>query len=208
MQGEGEANVFQRGLKKAFEPLRELGYVGMIDLNTIVTDEGVFGIEWTPRIGYDGTCNLTRLLPVDFGEFMWRVASNKPIPQLTPRDSFCASIVLSIPPYPMHGTPKMYREGVPILGLTTDKLESFFARDVRTEENNEDRFETAGVDGWIGSVLACGPTIHDAYSSAYEMVKSLKIADMMYRNDLEPTLVKRYLELREGGWLKTSYGKV
>ena len=207
MQGEGENNIFQRGLKKAFEPLRELGYVGMIDLNTIVTDEGVFGIEWTPRIGYDGTCNLTRLLPMDFGDFMWRVASNERIPQLTPRDSFCASIVLSIPPYPTHGPPKMYREGVPILGLTTDKLESFFARDVRTEENNADRLETAGVDGWIGSVLAVGPTIHDAFSAANDMVKSLKIPDMMYRNDLEPIFVRRYLELREGGWLKSTHSR-
>jgi phosphoribosylamine-glycine ligase len=206
MQGQGESSLFQRGLKKAFEPLREEGYVGMIDLNTIVTDEDVYGIEWTPRFGYDGTCNLTRLLPMEFGEFMWRVAANEPMPTLIAKDSFCASIVVGIPPYPMCGAPKkMYREGVPILGLSPDKLDRFFVRDVRTDENNEDRLETAGVDGWIGSPLALGPTIHDAYSAAYDMLKSIKLADMMYRNDLESTLIKRYLALREGGWLRSSH---
>ena len=207
MQGAGESSLFQRGLKKAFEPLREQGYVGMIDLNAIVNDEGIFGLEWTPRFGYEGTCNLTRLLPIEFGEFMWRVAANEPLPDLTPRDSFCASIRIGIPPYPISDAPaKMYQAGVPILGLSPDKLERFFARDVRTEETNDDRLETAGVDGWIGSVLAAGPTVHDACAGALDMVKVLKIPDMMYRNDLESVFVKRYLELREGGWLKTSYG--
>lgn len=209
MMGQGEPNVFQRGLGKAFEPLRELGYVGMIDLNAIVTDEDVFGLEWTPRFGYEGTCNLTRLLPIEFGEFMSRVAENAPMPTLTPKEGFCASIRIGVPPYPLPDLPdKFYREGVPIGGLSPDKLEHFYARDVRAEENNDDKLETAGVDGWIGSVLAVGPTIHDAFSAANDMVKSLKIPDMMYRNDLEAIFVRRYLELREGGWLKTTYGKV
>lgn len=207
MAGLGEPTVFQRGLKKAFEPLRELGYVGMIDLNSIVTDEDVFGLEWTPRFGYEGTCNLTRLLPIDFGEFMGRIAENAPMPTLTPKEAFCSSIRIGIPPYPLSELPKkLYREGVPIEGLSPDKLEHFFARDVRLEENNEDRLETAGVDGWIGSVLAVGPTLHNSFSAATDMVKALKIPDMMYRNDLEPNFVKRYLELRDGGWLRTSYG--
>jgi phosphoribosylamine-glycine ligase len=208
MMGQGEPNVFQRGLKKVFEPLRELGYVGMIDLNAIVTDEDVFGLEWTPRFGYEGTCNLTRLLPIEFGEFLGRVAENAPMPTLTPKEGFCASIRIGIPPYPLPKLPdKMYRKGVPIGGLDPEKLEHFFARDVRVSENDEDRLETAGVDGWIGSVLAVGPTIHDAFSAANEMVKSLKIPDMMYRNDLESIFVRRYLELREGGWLKSTHSR-
>lgn len=208
MPGLGEPTVFQRGLKKAFEPLRELDYVGMIDLNAIVTDEDVFGLEWTPRFGLEGTCNLTRLLPIEFGEFMYRVAAGDELGPISPKESFCASIRIGIPPYPMQDlSDKMYRAGVPINGLSPDKLEHFFARDLRVEENDGGRLETAGVDGWIGSVLAVGPTIHDAFCAANEMVKSLKIPDMMYRNDLESVFVRRYLELREGGWLKTSYGE-
>jgi phosphoribosylamine-glycine ligase len=202
-----ETTLFQRGLKKAYGPLRDDGFVGMIDLNTIVTDEGILGLEWTPRFGYEGSCNLTRLLPIEFGDFMYRVAANETMPDLTPKHSFCASVRLAIPPYPLSDGPdKLYREGVPISGLTPKVLDKFYARDVRCEETNEDKLETAGVDGWIGSVLAVGPTIHDAFCSTKEMIDSLKIPDMMYRNDIESVAARRYLALEQGGWLRTTYG--
>jgi phosphoribosylamine-glycine ligase len=202
-----EPQLFQRGLKRAYEALRDDGFVGMIDLNAIVADGEIFGLEWTPRFGYEGTCNLTRLLPIEFGDFMHRVATNETMPDLTPKHSFCASVRISIPPYPLgDGPTKIYREGVPIGGLTPRNLAHFFARDVRADENDEDRLETAGVDGWIGSVLAVGPTVHEAFASAYEMIASLKIPDMMYRNDLESVCAKRYLELQKGGWLRHDYG--
>ena len=202
-----EPTLFQRGLKKAYEPLREEGFVGMIDLNAIVADGEIFGLEWTPRFGYEGTCNLTKLLPIEFGEFMYRVAAGETMPDLAPKESFCASVRIGIPPYPLSDGPtKIYREGVPLGGLTPLNLKSFFARDVRASENDEDRFETAGVDGWIGSALTAGPTVHDAFSSAYALIASLKIPDMMYRNDLENLCAKRYLELQKGGWLRHDYG--
>lgn len=202
-----EPQVFQSGLKKAYESLRSDGYIGMIDLNSIVTDEGVFGVEWTPRLGYEGSCNLTQLLPIEFGDFMHRVAASETMPDLTPRNSFCASIRLAVPPYPLSDAPdKFYSEGTPLGGLTPKMLKCFYARDVRCEENNEDKLETAGVDGWIGAAMGVGPTIGDAFSDAKELVSSLNIPDVMYRNDLETSLAKRHLELERGGWLRTSYG--
>jgi len=201
-----EPLVFQRGLKKAYQSLRDDGYVGMIDLNAIVTDEGVFGIEWTPRFGYEGSCNLTQLLPIEFGDFMYRVAASETMPDLTPRNPFCASIRLAVPPYPLCDAPdKFYREGIPLGGLTPKVLKTFYARDVRCEENNEDKLETAGVDGWLGAAMGVGPNMGVAFFAARELVSSLSIPDVMYRNDLEASLCKRHLALEKGGWLGTSY---
>jgi phosphoribosylamine-glycine ligase len=200
---EREPELFKHGLKKAYEALREEGYVGMIDLNAIVTDDEIYGLEWTPRVGYEGTCNLTRLLPIEFGDFMHRIATNAALPDLTSPHAFCASVRLSVPPYPLADAPeKFYREGIPLGGVTRNMLKTFYVRDVRCEENNEDKFETAGVDGWIGSVMAVGPTIHSAFAATRDMIASLRIPDLQYRNDVEFVAAKRYLELEKGGWLR------
>lgn len=203
----GEPELFKRGLKKAFAPLRDDGFVGMIDLNTIVTDDGILGLEWTPRFGYEGSCNLTQLLPIEFGEFMARIATNETMPDLTPKHSFCASIRLSVPPYPLSDGPeKLYSAGIPIGGLTPKMLKSFYVRDIRCEETNEDKFETAGVDGWLGSPLGVGETIHHAFESVRECIQTIKVPDLQWRTDVEEVLAKRYTTLQKGGWLRDTHG--
>lgn len=202
-----EPLVFKRGLKKAYDTLVESGYVGMIDLNAIVTSEGVFGLEWTPRFGYDATCNLTRVLPIDFGDFLYRVAANENMPDLSPKIPFCASIRVSIPPYPLFEPAKnIYRKGVPIGGLTPKMLNNFYACDLRCKETNEDEFETCGTDGMIGAAMGSGESPHQAFQSARDLIRSLSIPDCQWRNDVEEAVAKRYSELEKGGWFRSGYG--
>jgi phosphoribosylamine-glycine ligase len=204
---EQENPIFNQGLRKAFEPLREAGYVGMIDLNAIVTDGELFGLEWTPRFGYEGTCNVASLLPMDFAEFMYRIAANQKLPDLAPRHSFCASIRLSIPPYPNDGLPKkFYKQGVPIEGMNRKLLTSFYALDMRLNETNEDLFETAGINGWLGAALGCGETIGQAFEHAQGVIDSIRVPDLMYRTDVRSVAAKRYVELERNGWLRPTWG--
>jgi len=198
-----ENPIFKKGLQKCIEPLQEMGYVGPIDLNTIVTpDGGCYALEFTPRFGYDATALLTRLLPVGFGEFLYAVAASaERVPDLSATHPFCASVRLSVPPYPSEGLPeKFYKEGVPIDGLREKELENFFAYDVQMKENGE--FETAGLCGWIGSPLCCGENIGYAFDAAYGMLSRLKVPNAQYRTDICENTARRYYLLREKGWLK------
>ena len=200
---ERENPLFEKGLKKCIQPLQELGYVGPLDLNTIVNDSGVWALEFTPRFGYDATSLLTRLLPVSFGDFLYAIASRQTVPDLSPKHSFCASARLSIPSYPSEGLPeKAYKAGVPISGLTEKNLDKFFIYDVRKRVEDGDDLESAGLCGWIGCPLSVGETIGAAFDGVTEMLKQVRVPNGMYRTDVVSNVAKRYSALREGGWLK------
>jgi phosphoribosylamine---glycine ligase len=196
-----ENALFEKGLKKCVEPLQELGYVGPIDLNTIVNAEGVWGLEFCARLGYDADALLVRLLPVKFSEFLYAVATGETVPDLTAKHPFCASVRLSIPPYPNELPPKYIKEGVPIENLKEDDLDKFFVYDCRRRGESDD-LETAGLCGWVGSSLSVGETPGAAFESAYEMLKQVRVPNGQYRTDICDATSKRYWKLREAGMLK------
>lgn len=194
--------LFEKGLKKCVEPLQELGYVGPVDLNTICNAEGVWALEFTPRFGYDATALLTRLLPIGFGDFLFAVASEQIVPEMILKHPFCASVRLSVPPYPSEGLPaKFYKEGIPVEGLSEKDLEKFYIYDVR-RRGESDELETAGLCGWIGSPMAVGETPGAAFDAAYEMLKEVRVPNGQYRTDVCEAACKRYWVLREQGLLK------
>jgi phosphoribosylamine--glycine ligase len=201
---ERENALFEKGLKKCIEPLQEMGYVGPLDLNTIVNDSGVWALEFTPRFGYDATALLTRLLPVSFGDFLHAIASGTSVSEdLTAKHSFCASVRLSIPPYPAEMLPnKCYKAGVPINGLTEKNLDKFFVYDCRKRAEEGDDLETAGLCGWVGSPLAVGETPGAAFQGAYSMLKEVRVPNGQYRTDVLSNTAKRYQELYDAGMLR------
>jgi phosphoribosylamine--glycine ligase len=194
--------LFEKGLKKAIQPLQEMGYVGPIDLNTIVNQEGCWGLEFCPRFGYDADALLTRLIGLNWGDFLYAIAADERPAEIIQKHTFCASVRLSIPPYPCEGLPeKFYKAGVPIEGLTEKNFDRFFVYDVRRRSEDSDDLETAGICGWIGSPLAVGETLGQAVDGAYAMLKEVRVPNGMYRTDVGHNTAKRYAELREAGWL-------
>lgn len=194
--------LFQRGIGKCIEPLQQMDFVGPIDLNSIINAEGCWALEFTPRFGYDATALLTRLLPVGFGDFLYAVAVGDRVPDLTAKHSFCSSVRLSIPPYPCEGLPeKAYKTGVPIEGLRERNLDKFYLYDARRRGESDD-LETAGLCGWIGSPLAVGEHPGQAFEGAYDMLKDVRVPNGQYRTDVCEATTRRYLQLRDAGYLK------
>lgn len=188
--------VFEQGLKKIASVLQEANYVGPIDLNTIVTEANVYGIEWTPRFGYEGTCNLVRMLPLKFGDFLYRVACGEKIEISSPRHKFCASIRISVPPYPNKG--KVSSE-IEIEGIKPEKLDVFYVNDVKLEGK---QMMVAGTSGFIGAPLGCGESIKQAFEECKTAIKRLEIPDLQWRNDVADAIEKRYNTLMAQGWLR------
>jgi phosphoribosylamine-glycine ligase len=195
--------LFARGLKHAVEPLQAEGFVGPIDLNSIVTDSEVYGLEWTPRLGYDATCCLLRLLPIEFGEFLHRTAIGDTVTLGPSRSPFAASIRLYISPYPIEARHKsILQEGVPIEGLIPKDLETFYANDVRLRVNSDEELETAGTSGFIGCPIGVGQTVSQAFEEVKAAIKRLKVPNLAWRNDVPEKIARRYSELERGGWLR------
>lgn len=198
-----ETAVFRKGLKLAADRLISDGYVGNIDLNAIVTEGQVLGLEWTPRFGYEGTANLTRLLPMDFGEFLFRVATGEDLSHMDATYGCCAAVRLSIPPYPLESAPrKMYQEGVPIEGIELPKdLESFFLCDVRMVPDTE-KLESAGDSGFIGCPLETAETFREAFAKVKQRIEGLNIPNLQYRTDSRDVFTARYDTLERQGWMR------
>lgn len=193
--------MYTHGLEKVTEFLRKNNYVGPIDLNTICTEGTAYGIEWTPRFGYEGTPNLTRLLPIEWGEFLYKVATGQSVNIAQPRSPFCATLRVSVPPYPNADRTKKPMV-VPVQGVDCDKLDSLVLYDVRRSDEFEDELETTGAYNCIGAPIALGETIAQAFSEAEQAVKRIKAPDAMWRSDVAKSIEKRYAALQRMGWFR------
>ena len=198
----GPNPLFERGLQRAADGLKRNGFVGPIDLNTIVTEGEVYGLEWTPRFGYEGTCNVMALMSTDFGAFLHQVATGSDVAPVIPKSQFAATIRVTVPPYPTQLKNASKFAGIPVEGIDLQHLDRFFLSDVRVKEGTEDELETGGVDGLIGSPIGLDDTIHGAFAECQAMVDNLRIPDMQFRNDIEKCVEARYETLRRQGWLR------
>lgn len=193
------SRIYEKGLQLTKAALRSIGFVGMIDLNSIITDTGdLYGLEWTPRLGYDASATLVAMYGGDWGELLYRTASGK-VPEENWKAEFGTSIRLSIPPYPTEiKMPKM--AGIPIKGIDIEDKEQIqrtYLYDVKLEKG---KLVTAGINGLIACPIEVGSTCTEAFMQLKDRVKLIQIPDMQYRDDLQKSLEKRYFKLDLAGW--------
>lgn len=196
--GIGNPLIFVEGLAKMKDFLKQYNYRGMIDLNTIVSEDHLYGLEWTPRFGYDASATLFSLISSNLGDFMGAVASGAR-PEYETRGMFGAAIRLSIPPYPCEIKGK-HPEGVPIEGIEPDDcIRNCYLYDACLA--GRDGLVTCGVSGFVAVPIATGDSIEQAFGRCYQQVNKINIPDMQYRTDLKDTTFKRYGILDREGWL-------
>lgn len=189
--------LYKQGLEKMKPYLKKIGYTGMIDLNTIAVEgAGLFGLEWTPRFGYDASATLINMYGGNFGEMMFKIATGQ-IPEESWKGEFGAAIRLSIPPYPTEIRGR-HPAGVSIKGLEEKDYLSTYMYDVMLEK---DELVSAGHSGFLVVPLGYGRSIGDAWAEVDAKVEKMKIPNMQIRSDLQKSTTKRYYELAQMGLL-------
>jgi phosphoribosylamine---glycine ligase len=178
-------------LLKLTDVLRKHLYVGPIDINCIVNKEGVYGLEFTPRFGYDAFPTLLySLCDFDFGRFIDCAAHHVDSgDSLT--EGFGAGVRLSVPPWPNE---KYRHDGnVEIRGL--DDIEDrklFYPFGVAF---SDDKLYTTQGAGILGVANGFGDTIGKAFGQAYSLVKKIQVPELQYRTDLTKVFGKDFEEL-------------
>ncbi len=171
------------------EFLRSVSYVGPIDVNAVVTDDGIFALEFTPRFGYDATPTLLyALLDAPIGVFFEAVARGvcDEVPLLP---GFAAGVRVTVPPWPSE---KFVAEaGLPLRGLRN--FDKFYPYNVMKGEDTD--YVTSGAYGITGISLGIGDTINEAFADAYKLAKKLRLPDKQYRTDLAEVFTKDYNRL-------------
>jgi phosphoribosylamine--glycine ligase len=196
--GTGNPYIFVEGLAKMKDFLKQYNYHGMIDLNTIVSEDHLYGLEWTPRFGYDATATLFALIASNLGDFLGAIASGSR-PEYEIRGLFASAIRLSIPPYPTEIQGK-HPEDIPIEGIEEDDcIKNCYLYDACLDRSGD--LVTCGVSGLVAVPICTGETIEQSFSRCYSKVEKINIPDMQYRTDLKESTCKRYSILDREGWL-------
>lgn len=195
--------IVSETLTKLTDLLRKQHYVGPFDINCVVNEEAIYGLEFTPRFGYDAFPSLLYgLFEGGFGRFIGSCFGGDGPRDFALRSGFAAGVRLSLPPWPSEEFHA--KAGVAIRGISVADLKMFWPYDVRLEEN---RLVSTGGAGIVGVMNGVGDTIGEAFAHAYFVVSKMKVPDLQYRDDLGRVLFQDYRKLKQilngddDGWI-------
>lgn len=193
------SRIYEKGLQLCAAVLKQVGYVGMIDLNAIITESGdLYGLEWTPRLGYDASATFISMYSGDYGDLLYNTAAGK-TPEESWKAEFGVSARLSIPPYPTeYKMPKNI--GIPIKGIDLEDkraIQTCYLYDCKLQKN---KLVAAGINGLIACPIETASTVTEAFMKLKDRIKHIQIPDMQYRDDLQKSLSERYYKLDLAGW--------
>jgi phosphoribosylamine-glycine ligase len=158
--------------------LQRAGYLGPIDINSIITrDRRAFFLEFSPRFGYDAIYCLLTLLETPLTAFFTKRFRG------TFTGGFASSQRLSIPPYPYASASLLseYAKAVPLEG-SMNRWSWFWLQDI--QRNGDGDLVCAGSDGILGVATGRGASPREAVGRVYRQLRSLKIgAYLQYRTD-------------------------
>jgi phosphoribosylamine---glycine ligase len=197
----GADKLFDATLAKMSPLLRESGYCGYINLNTIVNDDGVWPLEFTCRFGYPGFPILDSL-HIDHWGAIFATMCEKRRATLQTRDGYSVGVVMTVPTFPYRNGYTQLGKGLPICfrdDLTEDDRDSMHYGEVSLENG---QLVTAGIIGYTMVITGTGASVQDAREVAYSRVQKVVIPNCRYRNDIGLRLIQEdYATMKRLGWL-------
>lgn len=165
------------------DKLREDNYVGPIDVNGIWAPDGIYGLEFTARFGYDAIQAMTRLLQITPGEFITSLDSIYELP--VKEEQYSHAIRLSIPPYPLDGDVP----NLPINIIDQDKYsDNIYLSDVMLDD--EGMLKCAGSDGYIMCIAEDSMPLQRLISKTLHIAEGIEIPSLQYRRDTGDRVIR------------------
>jgi len=160
--------------------LRDVNYVGPIDLNMIIDSEGVpHGLEWSARFGYDALHALSMLITGDLGHQLEEFDHGRLDSFNVRRDLYALTIRCSVPPFPNFQFAKTVK-GLPLDPAILTDPNRIFVGDVMVENGKP---FVAGSDAGVLVAGETGEHIGILRDQVLDRIKSLKIPNAQYRRD-------------------------
>ena len=185
----GGEPLFNRTLGRLAPLLAESGYVGYINLNTIVNERGIFPLELTCRFGYPGFAILDEMHVGGWTAVFERLLNGAK--EIETFDGYAICVVLTVPTFPYYHGYASLSKGAPILfrdSLTDADREHLHYAEVAMEG---EQLVTAGSVGYVMVVTGCGATVEAARDDAYERARKVVIPNVRYRTDIGEQFILR-----------------
>jgi phosphoribosylamine--glycine ligase len=176
--------LFDLTLARLAPLLRDGGYVGYINLNTIINEQGIWPLELTCRFGYPGFAILDALQVETWDVLFQRMLRRNGL-RFATRPGFACGVVLTVPPFPYRYGYRELSRGLPISWdpeLRADELDRIHFSEVAHDASGQ--LVTSGVTGYLGVATGVGETIAAAQHSAYALARRVYVPNLRYRIDI------------------------
>ena len=187
--------LVKEGIGRMERLLKKTNYRGPIDLNSIVTKEGIYGLEFTIRLGYDAVQPLLELYKGSITSLLYAIATGSD-KKGEIYGGVAIGVRISIPPYPH--TEKEVVSDIPIIGTNAENLKHIWWADVKA---GSEYYESAGVDGNLGCVTAKGSDVRECRRRVYRTISNLTIPQLQYRTDIGNRVDGDVTKLKDWGYL-------
>jgi phosphoribosylamine--glycine ligase len=192
--------IFNLTLKKMEDVLMREKYVGYIDLNCIVNNNGIYPLEFTSRFGYPTIHIQQEGILMPMGEFLFGLASGS-LTKFKAKSGFQIGVRVVVPPFPFGGEIKGphadSRETVIL--FKKPSLEGVHIEEVKLI-NGE--WVVAGAYGVVLVVVGTGSTMKQARDQTYNRINNILIPNMYYRDDVGERWFEDSDKLHNWGYLR------
>jgi phosphoribosylamine--glycine ligase len=171
------------------EPLlRDHGYCGYINLNTIVNEEGIWPLEFTCRFGYPGYAILGPLQAIAWSD-LFRAMIDRSRDSFDTRPGFAVGIVMTTPPFPYCRPGIDETVGLPVLfddDLTEEDRKHLHYGEVGLQDG---QLVTSGALGITMVITGVGSSVREAQQRANDLAGRVFIPNVRYRRDIGDRLI-------------------
>jgi phosphoribosylamine---glycine ligase len=191
--------LFTRTLQKMETKLAEEGYVGYIDLNCIVNNNGIYPLEFTSRFGYPTIFIQQEGMITPIGLFLDDLAHGRD-PKLKVKSGFQVGVRIVMPPFPFDddATFESFTKNAVIV-FKKGTPEEVHIEDTKIVEG---QWLVAGTSGVVLTVVGLGQTMKQAREQAYSRVRNILIPNMYYRDDIGERWAEDSDRLHNWGYLR------
>src|SRR5271168_980114 len=191
--------IFNLTLKKMEKKFAEEKYVGYMDLNCIVNNNGIYPLEFTARFGYPTISIQQEAMLTPIGEFFWELANGLE-PKWRTRSGFQIGVRIVVPPFPFddEATFESFSKNGAIVFKKTN-TDGVHIEDVK-EVNGQ--WLIAGTSGVVLIVIGLGQTMKQAQAQVYSRIKNIMIPNMYYRTDIGDRWGEDSDKLHNWGYLR------
>ncbi|MFH1590233.1 MAG: phosphoribosylglycinamide synthetase C domain-containing protein [archaeon] len=189
--------MFNDTLKKMEKRLK--GYVGYMDLNCIVNEEGIFPLEFTSRFGYPTIFIQMDGIISPLGEFFYELAAGNN-PKLEVKPGFQVGVRIVVPPFPFNDKETFNVKSKGSVIYFKKNKEGAHIEDVKLVRN---KWIVAGTSGVVLTVCGTGISMKDAQSQAYSRINNINIPRMYYRTDIGDRWYEDGDKLHSWGYLRS-----
>lgn len=176
-----ENPIFDASLAKLEKTLAKEGYVGQIDINSIVNGNGIYPLEFTCRFGYPQLQIQRAGIVEPLGEFFYKLAGGSSF-HLKTKKGFQVGVLMAVPPFPYDDL-KTYESFSKDAVVVFKKPLKEGVHPIDVKLSNQE-WLVAAKSGEVLVVTGTGTTMKEAQKHAYNRISNILLPNAYYRRDI------------------------